>query len=819
MKLTFLKKGLRELWSHKVQYLLLIIVLGLGVAMYSAFNDFAVMRWNGLQDNYGAARYMDIQVNIQYGETLNETEMKEMIQETSLSEMIEDYEMRLSYDVFVNFTDGGETRTRKGMVIGYHALDPAGNARDVTVNRPLFYVDDPDAFTASDSDQCYIERKFALAYGIGSGEKIEIRKGVNSLEAEVLEQVAVPNFFFVIREGDLFPSERSFGIVLLPMASAQALYSGLSNSTPVVNEVVFRLREDVEREKFENMIQSELEEKGVVVKITEKEENPSRYFLFSDYENDKESMAIFPIVIFGVSAFGLVMALRRMIRTHRPQIGIFKALGIPNSTVMVYFGIIGITIAILGTFMGWILSLPLNYAFLSLAENLLGFPIMEYQISYIYYVYGGMISIALCLSCTLIPAAVALRIKPIDAIQKREGMTKKKVGVIPRVLGQMGVLPVSLKMTVRNLLRKPGRSLSTALGVALSLALFLSYVIILESAMDALDSTTEGMDWDYEVTLDGFSPVNITSTIEERFREIQNINPGITLPIELKEGDDPQGGLIYAVDEVNRSFSIDLESGELVEGGMIISKYNSEELGLKVGDMMYFQVPFFTPPSRFQIKEVGIEIVGVHKNHMGHVLFMDLGSMQELTNLTGMANTIYLEVEGGGPSRSLENGLITTGGIKTVTHIRERENLLEQYSDLLVQVVFVMAVISIALAGAIVYTIFKINSQEKERDYATMKTLGTSLSKLGKLIFLEAGYVTASGLVLGSLMGWGLAWLMLYNAIEEWGSMNITLSFSWNGFFIGASMIVGVVLVVSILTIRYISRINIADVIRDRSTG
>jgi ABC-type antimicrobial peptide transport system permease subunit len=45
------------------------------------------------------------------------------------------------------------------------------------------------------------------------------------------------------------------------------------------------------------------------------------------------------------------------------------------------------------------------------------------------------------------------------------------------------------------------------------------------------------------------------------------------------------------------------------------------------------------------------------------------------------------------------------------------------------------------------------------------------------------------------------------------------LVFSWSGFVMGAMVLTGVVVMVSILTIRFINKINIADVIRDRSTG
>jgi putative ABC transport system permease protein len=166
----------------------------------------------------------------------------------------------------------------------------------------------------------------------------------------------------------------------------------------------------------------------------------------------------------------------------------------------------------------------------------------------------------------------------------------------------------------------------------------------------------------------------------------------------------------------------------------------------------------------------------------------------------------------------MENDLITRVGVSSVTHIDERKGLLDQYLDIFISTVAVMAVISVLLAGAIVYTMFRISAREQERDYATMKTLGTTLVKIAKLIFQEGAYITILGIGLGVLGGYGLAHYIL-NQNAEWESFGMTTQFSMPGFIAGALLIIFVVIMVSFLTIRYISRINIANVIRERAAG
>ena len=203
---------------------------------------------------------------------------------------------------------------------------------------------------------------------------------------------------------------------------------------------------------------------------------------------------------------------------------------------------------------------------------------------------------------------------------------------------------------------------------------------------------------------------------------------------------------------------------------------------------------------------------------MGYYLFMDLGTFQSMTGLDGLVNIIYLQVIDDEPIQELENMLITTPGVSSVVHVEDRENLLEQYFEIFVGTVYVMGVVSSILSLAIVYNLFMIDAHEKRRDYATMKTLGTSLRRIGYLIFIESGLVAIIGIALGAAGGMGLAYYM-FAVADEWEVMNMRIVFTWPGFIAGSIMMIAVIVLVSFLTIRYISSINIANVIRERSTG
>jgi putative ABC transport system permease protein len=817
MRKTFLKKGLREIWAHKFQYFFLVLVLGLGIASYGSLYDMGEARGDTLKAIYEESRFMDVQVMIEYGQTINISSLENLLADPAVAPMVKEVEYRLTFDVFLNHTEDGKPKTTRGQVMGYNIFD-GGNQRELAVNQPLFFVDDPPDFSSPDARECYLESHFAKAYEIDSGESLTVVKGPMEYEMEVLRRVNIPEYFFVITPNSMLPSERSLGILAVPIETAMELYFGGEDGEIQVNDMVFLLNDGSQEniDEFEEIIKAKFEDHGFVASTMEKAENPARRFLYDDYENDKQNVATFPIVIFTVASFGLVMTLRRMIRTHRAQIGIFKSLGVPNRVVLTYFLTIGLLIAIFGTIMGGILSIPMRLGFLTLIDSMLGFAIVKSSLAWPHYLVSAIIGFSICLIFTFIPAWLALRIKPVDAIQTREGISKKKAGRLATQLAKKSKMPVPVKLTFRNLLRKPGRTATTVLGVGLSLSLFLSFMIVLNSVVIMIDESMEVTTWDYEITMDGFTPHNVSSTWTAEYEEIDAVNPGILLPTYIWEGDTDEVGIIYALNDVERAYKIEYQKGELDQSGLVISTWLSKQLGVSVGDSIEAELPTFDPISGFSMSKVPITISGIHNNHIGVNMFMDLSAMQSLTGLFGMSNVIYLHLKNGNEIQPLENRLITTPGVSSVTFIDDRENVLDQYFEIFVGTVYIMGLISVILSSAIVYNLFMIDAHEKKRDYATMKTLGTSLRRIGYLIFIESTVVLVIGVLLGALGGMGLAYYMFAIA-SEWESLNLRVVFTWAGFIGGAIMIAAVIYVVSLVSMRFIKRINIADVIRERS--
>lgn len=822
MRKTLVRKGLRELWEHKIQYIFLIIILALGVATYSALFNLTDSRVATFDKIYKKSNFMDLQVQFQYDVIMNESSIRSLLDSSGITSQCQDVEYRLSCPVLVNHSTKEGKRLTKGIVLGYHAFNEEGSARNQAVNTLLFYTDTTPHFTSSSSNQCYIEHHFAKNFELDKGGSVTVSRAGKETQLTILKHVNVPEFFIVKQEHDFISSEWTFCILCVPIETANSIFFGSTGThgtnETMVNDIVFRFKEGVILESVKQQVQEAFDKVGVPIRIIEKEENPARAFIWGDIEGDREVINLFPVIIFIVSGFGLAMALSRMIQSHKSEIGIFKALGVKDRVIFTYFLVIGLFVALFGIILGVIFSYPLHLFFTTMLNDYYDFAIKENFLNTSYYFVSGVIALVICIICTLLPSWKAIRIRPIDAIQKEEGLADYKVGFIERKMSQIKNLPIPMKLTTRYFSRKPLRVLTTILGVALALMIFLSFYLMVSSFSEILHDVKAANDWDYEIQLTGFCNEIVIQQWASVDDAIEIANPGICFPTHLTQGNDTVEVIMFALNDIDSSYNLSLSKGDIANDGIIISEYIAKKLDIDVGNEIYLTVPIKEDAIRYSLRDVPITVSGIHTNPVGLYAFMNLKCLQEICNIEGQVNVIYLHVAGNNLSLATKNMIITMPGIASMSSSSDIDAQFDYLFEMFMRILYIILALSVILAVAIVYNMFMVNAAERKREYATMKTLGTSLSRIGNLIFIEGFVLTTIGILLGTIMGYLLAWyLVVMRSSDMFEGVSLELRFSWMGLIIGILMIIAVVFIVSLLIIRHIHKIDIADVTRERT--
>jgi len=144
--------------------------------------------------------------------------------------------------------------------------------------------------------------------------------------------------------------------------------------------------------------------------------------LYSVMQVERWTAFIILSLIIAVASFSIIGSLTMTVMEKRRDIGILKAMGTPNSSIVKIFMIEGLLIGIYGTFFGCILGLTvcllqIRYKLFPLDSMVYSIDALPIDIRYTDYIYVGICAMLLAFLASLYPALRAARQEPIKAIR------------------------------------------------------------------------------------------------------------------------------------------------------------------------------------------------------------------------------------------------------------------------------------------------------------------------------------------------------------------------------------------------------------------
>lgn len=144
--------------------------------------------------------------------------------------------------------------------------------------------------------------------------------------------------------------------------------------------------------------------------------------IFAWIDLQKRPIPIILGLIILVAAFNIVSTLLLIVIEKTRSIGVLRALGARKGGIMKVFITEGMVIAIAGTLMGDLLGFILSWSeahfhFFKLRSDIYFMSSVPISIEWQHYAIVSVISLALALAATLIPARIASRMQPLDALR------------------------------------------------------------------------------------------------------------------------------------------------------------------------------------------------------------------------------------------------------------------------------------------------------------------------------------------------------------------------------------------------------------------
>ncbi len=771
---------IRGLLAHKLQFLALTTIIMLGaalfVAMVSAFDNLG----GSFQRTYDELRFADYTVGVRSAPQEAAAEVRQL-------DNVAAAEGRLVLDTGLH-SDGGHPIHAR--LIGL-PLERRPAVNDVLVQQGAYW-------TPQDRNVVLVESHFAEYHQLEPGDRLTFITPQGQQEVRIIGIAASPEYLINAASTlDILPSARRFGVFFVPLPQLQRLF-GLDGQ---INDVAVTVRNPSEREATIATTEALLRP-STLTQTVRQEDQPSNAALQLDLQGAEEMANLLPTLILIVAALSIFIALSRMVQAQREQIGLFMALGYSRGTVLRHYLAYAVLIALVGSLAGGALGLWLGTGLTTVYADTLGIPLVEHEFQPQPPITAMVVSIVMALVAGLVPAWRSARMQPAAAMRRDPQIALVKGGIpwIERALRLVLTPPLTLRIPLRAIFRTRVRSLYTVAGVSFAMVLLLTSAGIFDTMTNMLDRQYERAErWDLDVSLRATTDAAVWQTVAA-WPEVRSVEPTLEGFGQLDRAGQSVDMLVMALPNDTRLHRFQLPdspSARLGNGRAILSLYASRELDAVAGD----RVTLHTPTQTTTLTVAGV----THESLGTSGVFLGLTDAQQLAGTEGLYNGMLIATAAG-QAETVTARLYDLPGIERVN---VKAHTVEDWNEFLrlpYTMTRILLVGALVMAGAIVFNTVTVNVLERQRELATMRTLGQTRGRLALMMVLENVLVGAGALVPGFLLGTAVA----YYVMTSFSSDLLTMTL-WIAPSSYATVGVSVLLVVALSVLPAIRRVNRMD--------
>lgn len=542
-------------------------------------------------------------------------------------------------------------------------------------------------------------------------------------------------------------------------------------------------------EKKLNDAQKNIDEfKGEGWYINTRDDNPG----YSGFEENTQRVdnvaAVFPVFFLLVAILVCVTTMTRLIDEKRTEIGILKALGYSNKSIIVKYLIYAGSSGILGCILGIAVGVPILPRVIYYAYK------MMYHMPDISIVpdWGATIlSICVAILCTVLVAVFTcnrtLKEKSSELMRPKAPKPGNRI-LLERIPGIWKHFGFTSKVTARNLFRYKARFMMTVLGVAGCTALVLAAFYLHDSITGVVD-TQYGEIYHYDAMM-AVKEDKLKSQLSDLTSEIQNDSDiddymlYYNKSVSAKTDDGSVTSSLYLMVPENNEKFLEMvtlrnrmtgDSYTLNDDGVIITEKLSNLLNIKVGDNFTIN---------YNSKRVEVKVSGIAEHYVFSNIYMSQNLYKDLYGRNAKYNMLMLKIPDltDKMEKYIGNRYLKNSDVAGMTFSSEITSNFNKTIRSLDMVVLVMIICAGLLALVVLYNLTNINIAERKREIATLKVLGFYNRETSAYIYRENIVLTILGIVFGLILGIFLGYFIIITVEIEnvmFGRSINFLSFIW----------------------------------------
>lgn len=660
-------------------------------------------------------------------------------------------------------------------------------ANQNSISKP--WVSSGEKFNTTDKG-IWVDKNFAEAnhYKVGANLPISINGVTENLKIKGL--ILSPNYIgYTGANGGIVANHRQYGYVLTNKITVP-FTDNMINQILVIGKMGYS--STTIKERINRILGNS------VVFIADRTENSNiSKFLDKAYSIEKLSM-MFCIILFALVILTLNTTMKRLVSHQRNIIGLFGALGIKKTTIVLHYLLYGLIPTALGGMLGLVIG-PLSIGKLILIKQrpLYNMPFWSIKTS-IYPILVFLILVLVGILTTGITVSSVLRETPAQILQPKllSGERKKSSG--------FWTSSTSLKWDWRWVLRDKSRSKSKELigiiGILGALILIIASLGI-QYSLTKTNNDTFGQVFTYKNQIN----VNPAVNSKEYISLINSLN-GDQQEIEQQGVSIISGQKnILATGTIMDNgiyLNLPLRTGAIGnpqnKNGVYISNMIATQLGgIKVGTNIRIRGSMST-------KAIVARVLGIVQISTPQGVFISK-NFWKAQGQNFVPTTIYT-------SQTISKKVSENATVLQITSLKKNLQDANQVLSSFQSVIMLLIVFSIFLCWFILYNLGMLNFTERYREYATMRIMGFQLHEIRMVIMKDSLLTWGVGSIIGIPMG--LAFLTQYVSIANSSTSEFFTHISLARIFTALLIVFINVLVISLLVSSQVKKIDLASALK-----
>ncbi|WP_296881150.1 ABC transporter permease [uncultured Methanobrevibacter sp.] len=693
------KKMLRDILKHKAQFISIFLMAFLGVFVFAGVGGESVGLEVNSNDYYSNTNLADGWI---YSANLNERFLDQIYCLGPTTQM----ERQLVVDSVADYSNDPE--------ITLHFVE------NNTISK--FYLVEGKALDINDSEGVWLDKSFADAKNVNVGDNITFEFNGMKIEKEVKGTGYSPEYVYHASKSSVIPDFSKIGF---------AYMSYKAFPSQIVPYNVLNVKFDETAETFNSLLSEKMD--GKYNSFVERSEHTS-VSQFSEEMDQHQMMAgIFPVVFILIAMLILLTTMTRIITHQRTQIGILKACGFKDKSIMFHYISYGFWLVLVGSILGLIIGpMTLPQLFYPSMSSTYILPSWDPKWS-MDFVYVALAMVAMSVLVSYYAVKSIFNENPADTIRPKVPKVSSS-GLIEK-LGFFKHLSFNTRWNYRDAKRNKFRALMTIVGV-------IGCTALLVSAFGMYDGMNDLKEWEFNQINHYDSKLVIddnasTSEIDDVADEV-NGDKIMESAIEIESDSAKKSGSLLVLNHTDLVTPTDYNWNKIkIEDDEIsISQKMADMLGVNVGDSVKWHI-------MGSDKWINTKINKIHADPTSQGFIMSTDKLEDLDlnyTPTSILTTEHVDKN--------------YTAIKTANSMNDITSSWDELTEAMWLLIYILIFFASLLAVVVLYNLGLLSFTEIEREIATLKVLGFKTKALRKLLLTQNLWFTTIGFILGIPVGY-----------------------------------------------------------------